>query len=127
MGLFDIFSKKKINTLFPTIPMNSQIAIERGIVTWQGADQRSFVDDGYVANDIVYSIIKLITDKAKIAPFHVYKVVDEKAAKKYKSLAAPITLRQSGTAAMTAPRHSAIAVGLPGKVMMSAEPRIPAV
>lgn len=88
MGLFDFFSKKKINTLFPTIPMNSQIAIERGIVTWQGADQRSFVDDGYVANDIVYSIIKLITDKAKIAPFHVYKVVDEKAAKKYKSLAA---------------------------------------
>jgi HK97 family phage portal protein len=88
MGLFDFFNKKKINTLFPTIPMNSQIAIERGIVTWQGADQRSFVDDGYVANDIVYSIIKLITDKAKIAPFHVYKVVDEKAAKKYKSLAA---------------------------------------
>jgi len=68
--------------------MNSQIAIERGIVTWQGADQRSFVDDGYVANDIVYSIIKLITDKAKIAPFHVYRIVDEKAAKKYKSLAA---------------------------------------
>lgn len=88
MGLFDFFTKKKINTLFPTIPMNSQIAIERGIVTWQGADQRSFVDDGYVANDIVYSIIKLITDKAKIAPFHVYKVVDERAAKKYKSLAA---------------------------------------
>ena len=88
MGLFDFFTKKKINTLFPTIPMNSQIAIERGIVTWQGADQRSFVDDGYVANDIVYSIIKLITDKAKLAPFHVYKVVDEKAAKKYKSLAA---------------------------------------
>jgi HK97 family phage portal protein len=88
MGLFDIFTKKKINTLFPTIPMSSQIAIERGIVTWQGADQKSFVDDGYVANDIVYSIIKLITDKAKIAPFHVYKVVDEKAAKKYKSLAA---------------------------------------
>jgi HK97 family phage portal protein len=88
MGLFDIFTKKKINTLFPTIPMSSQIAIERGIVTWQGADQKSFVDDGYVANDIVYSIIKLITDKAKIAPFHVYKVVDERAAKKYKSLAA---------------------------------------
>ena len=88
MGLFDFFTKKKINTLFPTIPKNSQIAIERGIVTWQGADQRSFVDDGYVANDIVYSIIKLITDKAKIAPFHVYRVVDEKAAKKYKSLAA---------------------------------------
>ena len=87
MGLFDFFSKKKINTLFPTIPTSSQIAIERGIVTWQGGDQRSFVDDGYVANDIVYSIIKLITDKAKLAPFNVYKVVDEKAAKKYKAMA----------------------------------------
>ena len=88
MGLFDIFSKKKINTLFPTIPLGSQIAIERGIVTWQGGDQRSFVDDGYVANDIVYSIVKLITDKAKLAPFSVYRVIDERAAKKYKSMAA---------------------------------------
>ena len=88
MGLFDIFTKKKINTLFPTIPLGSQIAIERGIVTWQGGDQRSFVDDGYVANDIVYSIVKLITDKAKLAPFSVYRVVDERAAKKYKSMAA---------------------------------------
>jgi HK97 family phage portal protein len=88
MGLFDIFTKKKINTLFPTIPLGSQIAIERGIVTWQGGDQRSFVDDGYVANDIVYSIVKLITDKAKLAPFSVYRVIDEKAAKKYKSMAA---------------------------------------
>lgn len=40
---------------------------------------------------------------------------------------APITLKQSGTAAMTAPRHSAMAVGLPGRVMMSDDPRIPAV
>ena len=88
MGLFDIFSKKKINTLFPTIPLSSQIAIEKGIVTWQGGDAKSFVDDGYVANDIVYSIVKLITDKAKLAPFNVYRVVDERAAKKYKAMAA---------------------------------------
>ena len=88
MGLFDIFSKKKINTLFPTIPLSSQIAIEKGIVTWQGGDSKSFVDDGYVANDIVYSIVKLITDKAKLAPFNVYRVVDERAAKKYKAMAA---------------------------------------
>lgn len=87
MGLLDFFNKKKINTLFPKIPTNSQVAIERGIVTWQGGDQKSFVDDGYIGNDIVYSIVKLITDKAKIAPFSVYKVIDEKAAKKYKAMA----------------------------------------
>ena len=62
MGLFDFFSKKKINTIVPTFPTNSQIAIQQGIVTWQGADAQSFVNDGYVGNDIVYSIVKLITD-----------------------------------------------------------------
>ena len=50
--------------------------ILRGIVTWQGQDAASFVDDGYAGNDIVYSIITLITNKAKIAPWHVYKIKD---------------------------------------------------
>ena len=86
MGLFDFFSKKKINTIVPTFPTNSQIAIQQGIVTWQGANAQSYVNDGYQKNDIVYSIVKLITDKAKLAPFHVYKIVDEVSAKRYKSL-----------------------------------------
>jgi HK97 family phage portal protein len=88
MAIWDIFTKKKVNTLFPPIPFDARVAIQSGIVTWQGGDQRSFVDDGYVANDIVYSIVKLITDKAKLAPFSVYRVIDERAAKKYKSMAA---------------------------------------
>ena len=86
MGLFDFFSKKKLNTLLPNYPLGSQVAIQNGIVTWQGQDAQAFVNDGYVKNDIVYSIVKLITDKAKLAPFHVYKVVDEVSAKRYKSL-----------------------------------------
>ncbi len=87
MGLFDFLkTKQKLNTILPNIPFNGQVAIQQGIVTWQGGDNISFVNDGYQANDIVYSIVKLITDKAKIAPWHVYKVVDEVAAKKYKAL-----------------------------------------
>ena len=86
MGLFDFFSKKKVNTLFPNIPLSAQVAIQQGIVTWQGQNAQQFVKDGYQSNDIVYSIIKLITDKAKLAPFHVYKIVDQTAAKRYKSL-----------------------------------------
>ena len=86
MGLLDFFSKKKVNTLFPNIPTGAEVAIQHGIVTWQGQNAQQFVRDGYQSNDIVYSIIKLITDKAKLAPFHVYKVVDETAAKRYKSL-----------------------------------------
>lgn len=90
MGLFDFFKKRqKINTILPNnFPLGSQVAIQQGIVTWQGQDAKSFVDDGYVGNDIVYSIVKLITDKAKLAPFHVYKVKDERAAKQYKAMMA---------------------------------------
>jgi HK97 family phage portal protein len=86
MGLLDFFSKKKVNTLFPNIPLGAQVAIQQGIVTWQGQNAQQYVRDGYQANDIVYSIIKLITDKAKLAPFHVYNIVDQTAAKRYKSL-----------------------------------------
>ena len=87
MGLLDIFTgKKKVNTLLPNYPTNSHIALQKGIVTWQGANSQAYVTDGYQKNDIVYSIIKLITDKAKLAPPHVYKIVDEVAAKRYKSL-----------------------------------------
>ena len=86
MGLFDFFSKKKVNTLFPNIPLGAQVAIQQGIVTWQGQNAQAYVRDGYQSNDIVYSIVKLITDKAKLAPFHVYKIVDQTAAKRYKSL-----------------------------------------
>ena len=94
MGLFDIFTKlkaptfgKPLQSVLPmTGPLGSSVSINRGIVTWQGADAQSFVNDGYVGNDIVYSIVKLITDKARLAPFSVYKVIDERAAKKYKAL-----------------------------------------
>jgi HK97 family phage portal protein len=86
MGLLDFFSKKKVNTVLPTLPFNTQVAIQQGIVTWQGQNAQGYVRDGYQSNDIVYSIVKLITDKAKLAPFHVYKVIDQTAAKRYKSL-----------------------------------------
>ena len=87
MGLLDFFGKRqKLSTVLPQIPFNGQVAIQQGIITWQGGDNISFVNDGYSANDIVYSIVKLIADKAKLAPFHVYKVVDESSAKKYKAL-----------------------------------------
>jgi HK97 family phage portal protein len=93
MGLFDFITKLKapssrqLQSVLPMPgPLGSTVSINRGIVTWQGSDAQSFVNDGYVGNDIVYSIVKLITDKARLAPFSVYKVIDERAAKKYKAL-----------------------------------------
>lgn len=48
-------------------------------------NQNNYIVKGYNINDIVYSIVRLITDKAKVAPWGVYKVEDEAA---YKSLQA---------------------------------------
>ena len=93
MGLFDFLAKRKLpfskplQTVLPSRgPLGSMVSIERGIVTWQGADAVGYVNDGYVGNDSVYSIVKLITEKAKIAPFHIYRIIDEVAAGQYKAL-----------------------------------------
>lgn len=48
-------------------------------------NQENYIVKGYNINDIVYSIVRLITDKAKVAPWGVYKIEDEQA---YKSLKA---------------------------------------
>lgn len=70
----------------PTGNMAAQFAINRGIATWQGQDSNSFVKDGYSANDIVYSVCHLITDRAKVAPWAVYKEKNKAKAKQYKAL-----------------------------------------
>jgi HK97 family phage portal protein len=57
-----------------------------GTVTWQAGNLESQVKDGYSGNDIVYSIIRLITDKVKMAPWAEYEVKDEAMAKKYFSI-----------------------------------------
>jgi HK97 family phage portal protein len=54
-----------------------------GTVTWMAGNAQSQIKDGYSGNDIVYSCIRLIVDKVKLAPWAEYKVVDKKAYKKY--------------------------------------------
>lgn len=47
--------------------------------------RNNYIIKGYQVNDIVYSIVKLITEKVKIAPWGIYKIEDEQA---YKQLLA---------------------------------------
>lgn len=54
-----------------------------------------FITDGYQTNDIVYSIINLIVDKATVAPWAVYKIVDDSSLKSYKALQKEITSSKS--------------------------------
>ena len=62
--------------------------VGKGVVSWSGQNKQSMVNDGYRSNDIVYSCVNLITEKAKVAPWFEYEVVDEKKYKQYKSLIA---------------------------------------
>jgi len=61
-------------------------AINGGTVTWQGGNAQEQVSKGYSGNDIVYSIIRLITDKVKVAPWGEYKIVDETEYKRYNAI-----------------------------------------
>jgi HK97 family phage portal protein len=49
-------------------------------------NKRSYFTQGYNINDTIYSIIQLITEKVKIAPWNVYKVTDEEALKRYTAI-----------------------------------------
>lgn len=84
MNILNLFRKatKQPNAIGTPITME----ILKGIVTWQGQNANSFVFDGYAGNDIVYSIITLITQKAKVAPWSTYKVNDVKKFAKYKAM-----------------------------------------
>ena len=53
--------------------------IGNGVVTWSGQNKLEQVKSGYMGNDIVYSIINLITDKGKVADWYEYQIKDKKA------------------------------------------------
>lgn len=77
MGLLDFFRGKQ--------PVPTMLSVERGIITWDGQNSKKIVDDGYIGNDTVYSIIQLLTQKAKVAPWFVYKIKDKVKAKQYQA------------------------------------------
>ena len=62
--------------------------IGNGVVTWSGQNKLDQVKSGYMGNDIVYSVVNLITDKAKVPDWYEYQIKDKKAYAKYKSLIA---------------------------------------
>lgn len=49
-------------------------------------NKRSYLTNGYNINDIIYSIVNLISDKIRLAPWQAYKIVDEQKAFKYWAL-----------------------------------------
>ena len=49
-------------------------------------NKTSYITNGYTANDIIFSIVNLIAEKVRVAPWGVYKIEDESSLKKYEAI-----------------------------------------
>lgn len=56
-----------------------------GKITWISDNVENYINDGYSANDIIYSIVSITTEKIRVAPWNAYKIKDEGALKQYRS------------------------------------------
>lgn len=80
--------------LFPSLfqakavpfPIGQTLYYLNGTVTASADNKKSYLDNGYDVNDIIYSIIQLIIEKGRVAPWGVYQVKDEGALKLYNAL-----------------------------------------
>lgn len=65
---------------------NGQFVEVGGQITWISDKLSSYITDGYCTNDIVYAGAMLIMDKIRVAPWALYKVVDEGSLKAYRAI-----------------------------------------
>ena len=78
MSLLSRTRQQKAVTNIPA-PNGVNIQLINGRLIGYEDNLKTYIDRGYNVNDIVYSIINIILDKVRVAPFNVYKIVDEKA------------------------------------------------
>ena len=91
MGFLDIFFERKEQPQsqpVKTKALNQPLfnIIGNGGVNWLNDNSQTYIVNGYQGNPIVYSIIKLITDKLSSVPFYLYEVKNGQKLKSYKAL-----------------------------------------
>lgn len=79
--LSSIFRQKA----FP-YPLDTRYLFINGQIISPADNKKNYLTNGYNINDIIYSVVQLITEKVKVAPWGVYKVVDEEALKRYRAI-----------------------------------------
>lgn len=57
-----------------------------GTIVASPDNKQSYISHGYNINDLIYSIVQLISEKVKVAPWLVYKIEDEQALKQYEAV-----------------------------------------
>lgn len=80
----------------PQAELRSAIRFLGGqLVPYNVADRSVYIDKGYTYNDIIYSVVKMILDKAVVATWAPYTVVDEKAYFKSRAILKKLTTSKS--------------------------------
>lgn len=65
---------------------NTSYAVTNGNIISSEDNRGTYITSGYQANDIIFSIVNLITEKVRVAPWGVYKIQDEQALKMYRAI-----------------------------------------
>lgn len=78
--------RNRIGTLGTLAPLSGSYTILNGQLLPTPDNKRSYIDNGYSINDIVYSVVNLILDKIRVAPWGLYEVIDESSLKSYTGL-----------------------------------------
>jgi HK97 family phage portal protein len=78
MSIFNLFKKRK---QYP-VPFSQ---IVQGQIISPSDNKQAYLTDGYLSNDIIYSIISLISDKIRLPEWAQYEIVDENKFKEYKA------------------------------------------
>jgi phage portal protein BeeE len=78
MSIFNLFKKRK---QYP-VPFSQLV---QGQIISPSDNKQAYLTDGYLSNDIIYSIISLIADKIRLPEWGQYAVVDENKFKEYKA------------------------------------------
>lgn len=63
--------------------IGGRFQVVNGTVVWTATNADSYIKDGYQGNDIVYSAVKMAEEKIKIAPWGLFKIVDDSSLKLY--------------------------------------------
>ncbi len=74
-----------VKAITRSLPMLTQMGGANIPVTFIGENNQEYLEEGYGANDIVYSILTMAADKERMAPWDVYKIVDESSLKLYEA------------------------------------------
>ena len=81
-GIKNIFSKKAVQVGRPF----ASYQFINGVFVGVEDNKSSYITNGFELNDVIYSIVTLVTDKVRLPEWGVYKIVDESSLKAYLGL-----------------------------------------